>query len=280
VIRFATALVVLAVTALVAFLAAAAFPLVASGEFSAVLLGPWRPTGSPGAFGIAPMIVATLWLSVMATALATPMAIGVCAFAQGVGPRPLARLAMAAVHLMTGIPTVLYGFVSVFLLVPMLRQAGAGGFSLLAAGLTLAALVFPTIAITLQGRLEAAGPGLRLTCAAVGMRPAATFRRVLLPACGPGVAAAILLGFCRASGDTVVALMVAGNAAVMPVSALDSVRTLTAHIGLVLATDWSSPEFRSIGAAGLLLFVFNALLTAAVRRAGPTEPSRATAPRR
>ncbi|MBN2489433.1 MAG: ABC transporter permease subunit [Planctomycetes bacterium] len=270
--RLASLLVVLGVAGVAAFLVASALPLFASGEFFEILLGRWRPYASPGEFGIAPMIVGTILLAATATLLAAPAAIGLVAFAHGIAPRPLARLAMASVHFMTGIPTVLYGFVSVSLLVPFLRNAGAGGFSLLGAGLTLAALVLPTITLTLHSRIEATGLEVRLDCAALGMRPADTFLRVLLPRSGPGLLSATLLGFCRAAGDTVVALMVAGNAPQFPSSYLDSVRTLTAHIALVLSTDWSSPEFRSIAAAGLLLFVFNTALTAALRRLGPAEP--------
>jgi len=269
--RLAALLVALGVAGVAAFLVASALPLIVSGEFLELLLGRWRPSASPPSFGIAPMVAATLLLASTAALIAAPLALGVVAFAQGIGPRPLARLSMATVHFMTGIPTVLYGFVSVFLLVPILRHLGMGGFSLLAASLALALLVAPTIVLTLQGRIEAAGPEIRISCAALGLRPADTFLRVLLPLCGPGLLSAILLGFCRAVGDTVIALMVAGNAPQFPGTLLDAGRALTAHIALVLATDWSSPEFRSIAAAGLLLFLFNTVLAAALRRLGPKE---------
>jgi len=262
----ATVVSAVAVLGIVAFLAAGAVPLLASGEAFAVLFGRWRPYA--GQYGIAPMIVGSLCLAVSALALAFPVAVGICGFAYGLAPRRLGRLVLGVVHFMTSIPTVIYGFVAVFLLVPHVRQAfGAGsGMSLLTATLTLAVLILPTIVLLIHVRLQQLDPGVRLACSALGLTPAQSFLSVLVPASRRGLVAAAVLGFSRAMGDTLIALMVAGNAPQFPASPLDSVRTLTSHIPLVLASSWSGPEYRTVAAAGLLLLLLAASLTLAIRR--------------
>jgi len=279
-IKAAAAVSAMAVILIVGFLLFAAFPLLASGEFFSLVAGRWRTSVVPAQHGIAPMIAGSFCLSTLAVLLAYPAAIGVCGFAHSLGPRPLRRPILGLVHLMTGIPTVIYGFVSVFLLVPLVRGVfdGSSGFSLLAAALALAILVLPTIVILLHVQLRQIDPNVTLTCAALGMTPAQTFLRVLLPVSRMGLVAAAVLGFCRAVGDTLIALMVAGNATQFPGSLLDSIRTLTSHIALVLATDTHSEEYRSVFAAGLLLFCMTAILSLAIRRlchSDNTHPSHA-----
>ena len=253
---------------ILAFLLASVASLIFSGELLPQLVGAWRPYPEPGEYGIGPMIAGSLLLAVSAMLLAFPVSVGICCFAHGLAPRPLARITLAVVHWMTAVPTVIYGFVAVFLLVPLVRAAFATGtgFSLLAAAITLAILIVPTVTLLIHVRLEQVGPDAALTCRALGMSPAQALRHVLLAQARPGLVAGAVLGFGRAIGDTLVALMVAGNAAQIPASPTDSVRTLTAHIALVVATDWQSPAFRSIAAAAALLFVLTAVLTAAVRR--------------
>jgi phosphate transport system permease protein len=253
---------------ILAFLLVSVAPLVFSGEFLALLVGPWRPYAVPGEYGIGPMIAGSFILAPLALLVAFPASVGICCFAHGLAPRPLARVALAVVHWMTAVPTVIYGFVSVFLLVPLVRGAFStgSGFSLLAATITLAILIVPTVTLMIHVRLEQLEPEAGLTCRALGMSPAQALRHVLLVQARPGLVAGAVLGFCRAIGDTLIALMVAGNAAQIPTSPTDSIRTLTAHIALVLATDWQSPAFRSIAAAAMLLFLLTAALTAAVRR--------------
>ena len=264
----AMSLLAAAVVAILALLIYSCVPLLASGELFTALTGKWRPYASPGEYGIGAMVAGSVLLACVALVLAFPLAVGVCAFAHGLAPKPLARCALAVVHFMTSIPTVVYGFVSVFLLVPLLRQSfGSGtGYSLLAAGLTLCVLILPTIVLLIHVTLQQIDPSVRVACAALGMTPAQTQIRVLFPLARRGLLAAAVLGFCRAIGDTLIALMVAGGAPQTPASLLDSIRTLTSHIAMVVATDWHSPEFRSLAAAGLVLFLVTACLTSAIRR--------------
>ena len=257
-----------AVWAIVLFLCYAAMPLFFSGEFPRVVTGAWRPYGSPADYGIAPMIVGSLLLALAALAIAFPVALGVCGFAHGIAPRCLGKILLSVIHFMTSIPTVIYGFVSVWLLVPLVRNTlSAGtGFSLLTAALTVSLLILPTIVLLIDVGFRQIDSDIKLACHALGLSPAQAQLRVLFPMARRSLVAAAVLGFCRAVGDTLIALMVAGNAPQIPSSPTESIRTLTSHIALVVATDWYSPEYRSVAAAGLLLFLLSAGLSIMIRR--------------
>ncbi len=251
----ATGISAVAILFMLALLVYFCLPLIASGGMSVVLSWEWKPFS--GHFGILPMCVGSLFLSAFALCLAFPMAIGICGFVTVLAPGCLARFLLALVHFMTSIPTVIYGFVSVFLLVPLVRdwlKIGAG-FSFLTAGLTLSLLILPTIVLIFHARLQQIDPMLRLAAEAMGLTPARQFLHVLIPASSRGLAVAAVLGFGRAMGDTLISLMLAGNAPQVPGSLFDSVRTLTAHIALVVATDSQSMSYRSVFASGLILFL-------------------------
>ncbi len=263
--RLAALLTVGAVLAILGFLLWFSLPLADPEGLSQVLSWRWRPF--QGEFGILPMLCGSLLLSVSAMAMALPVGVGVCCFAHGVGPRRPAALVMALVRLMTSVPTVVYGFAAVFLLVPLVRAAFWGsGFSWLAAALVLGLLVLPTVVLVLHTQFALVEPRVRLTCAALGLTRAQAVARVVLPAARRGLLAATALGFGRAVGDTLVPLMLAGNAAQVPGSPLDSMRTLTAHIALVVATDSQSAAYLSLFACGLILFSITVAVNLTLRR--------------
>jgi ABC-type phosphate transport system, permease component len=244
---------VLCVAAILGFLAYFCLPLVTEGQLGAVLSWHWRPM--QGQFGILPMAVGSLLLGGAAMLLAYPLGLGLCLFVHGLGPAKAARPLMALVRLMTSVPTVVYGLVSVFLLVPLIRSGFSGsGFSWLAALLVLALLVLPTIVLVIDSQLRLVAPGLRLTAAALGLTRAQELLHLALPLSARGLKAAAVLGFGRAVGDTLIPLMLSGNAAQVPHGLLDSLRALTAHIALVVATDSQSAAYNSLFACGVILF--------------------------
>jgi len=258
-----------AVLAIFGFLAWFSLPLLTGEGLAQVLSWRWRPL--QGEFGILPMVVGSLCLSASAMLVAFPVGVGVCCFAHGVGPRRPAAMAMAVIKFMTSVPTVVYGFTAVFLLVPLVRSAfGGSGFSLLAAALVLSLLVLPTVVLVLHAQFALVEPQVRLTTAALGLSRAQTVAHVVLPAARRGLFASAALGFGRAVGDTMVPLMLAGNAAQVPGSALDSVRTLTAHIALVVATDSQSTAYLSLFACGLILFGTTVAVNLTLRRMSRT----------
>jgi phosphate transport system permease protein len=259
----------LAVFAIFGFLLYFSLPLFFQGNFADILLGPWRPFYN--SFGILPMIIGSVSLALLALVLAYPVGLGICLFAHGLGPPKLARPVLAMIHFMTGIPTVVYGFVSAVLLVPFLRSGFtfSSGFSLLAAALTLSLLILPTIVLLMNSQLQQVTSATRLTAAALGIHPAQELIWITLPAASRGLTTAAILGFGRAIGDTLIALMVAGNAAQIPHSVFDSIRTLTAHIALVVATDSQSAAFHSLFACGLILFAITTSINLALHWISP-----------
>lgn len=247
-------------------------PLFTDGGLVKVFSWHWQPYA--GQFGILPMVAGSLMLSLGALLLAAPLAAGISSLILLLGESRFSRLIGAFIHYMTSIPTVIYGFVSVFLLVPLLRdgfQKGTG-FSLLAALLTLSLLILPTIVLVFQARLKQIHASVHLTAMALGVGSAAYIYRILLPLATKGFLVALILGFGRALGDTLISLMLAGNAPIVPTSLLDSFRSLTAHIGLVVATDSQSTFYHSVFAAGLILFLIMAIINLLIRRLGGHEP--------
>jgi phosphate transport system permease protein len=255
----------LAVCAILGFLAYFSLPLIFLGQVGQIFAWRWRPF--QGDFGILPMIVGSLLLAFSALLLAYPLGVGLCGFAFSQRQKPWGRLVLAVVRLMTGVPTVVYGFVSVFLLVPLIRTyfAQGTGFSWLAATLTLSLLILPTIVLLIWTQLEQTAVEVRLAAIALGFTPSQELLWILLPQASRGLLAAVILGFGRAVGDTLIALMLAGNAPQIPHSPLDALRTLTSHIALVLATDSTSLAYQSVFASGLILFGIAAAVNLALR---------------
>lgn len=254
----------LCVAALFGFLAWFALPLFTGDQLGGVLSWHWRPTA--GEFGILPMVVGSLLLGGSAMLLAYLLGLGVCCFLHGLGPAWAAGPLLGVVRLMTSVPTVVYGLVSVFLLVPLVRGGFSGsGFSWLAAALTLALLVLPTIVLVIDSQLRLIGPPLRLTAAALGLTRGQELLHLALPLSARGLKAAAVLGFGRAIGDTLIPLMLSGNAAQVPGTPLDSLRALTAHIALVVATDSQSAAYTSLFACGLILFLTTLLVNVGLR---------------
>lgn len=243
-------------------------PLFTMDGLGKVLSWHWRPY--EGQFGILPMMVGSLMLSMGALALACPLAVGVSSLTVILGDSLPSRAILAVIHYMTSIPTVIYGFVSVFMLVPLIRQwfDKGTGFSLLAAMLTLSVLITPTIVLVYRARLEQIQSGVFITSEALGISRAAYVRKILIPLAKKGLVVAVTLGFGRAIGDTLVSLMLAGNSPIVPNSVFDSFRSLTAHIGLVVATDSQSTFYHSVFAAGLILFLIMTGVNLIIRRLG------------
>jgi len=260
----AAAIAALAVLAIFGFLLWFALPVFRGEALASLLSWTWRPLR--GEFGILPMLAGSLCLALSAMLLAYPLALGLCCFIHGAGPARAARPMLAMVRGMTSVPTVVYGLVSVFLLVPLIRSGFSGsGFSWLAAALTLALLVVPTIVLLIDSRFRDVQSAIGPTAAALGFSPVQQLVRLTLPLSARGLGAAAALGFGRAIGDTLIPLMLAGNAARVPHSLLDPLRTLTSHVALVVATDSQSLVYSSLFACGVVLFLVTLLVNLALR---------------
>jgi phosphate transport system permease protein len=228
----------------------------------------WAPT--KGHFGILSMIISSLAVTFNAILLGVPLALA-CAItlAEFTPPRWVVVL-KPTIELLAGIPSVVFGFLGVIFLVPLIREyLGGPGLSLLAASIILAIMILPTVTSISIDALQAVPLLYKEGALAMGATHWQAIRYVLLPAARSGVVTAIILGMARAIGETMAVIMVAGNALKIPHSILDPVRTLTSTIALEMG--YSTGDHRqALFAAGIILFVFimalNILATTLMRR--------------
>ncbi len=241
------------------------WPLLSSGQFLTLLTQEWRP--EEGTFGIYPMLVGSFAISFLALCLSFPLSLGTAFVASTLAPRPIRQAVLVMVRFMSGIPTVIYGFVAIFLLVPYMREqiTGGSGLNILTASTVLALLIAPTMIVFFVNGLRNVPSGYCHAVDALGGRPVQKLLYLLLPQAWPTIIAGIIMGLGRAMGDTLISLMVAGNSVAIPQGAMDSGRTLTAHIGLVIAADFSSMEFKTIFACGLVLYIFTGFVVTVLR---------------
>jgi phosphate transport system permease protein len=246
------------------FMIVLGLPLFREVSIVEMVFAPWSPY--QGGYGIGPMVCGTLWIAFSATAIALPLSLGTSFVVTSLGGAGLRRFLWALVRFMTGIPTVIYGFVGIFLLVPLVRsRLGGPGMSVAAAALMLAVMISPTMILFFSESLLAVDPAYCQAAKALGANRLQRLLYVRLPRAVGGMTAGFILALGRALGDTLIALMLAGNAIAAPENLLDPARTLTAHIALVKAADYDSLEFRSIFACGIALYLFTTAAVISVR---------------
>lgn len=226
-----------------------------------IFFSAWDPMA--GDFGILPMIKGSFFIAFPALLTAILPSLGFAVFASETGNRYFKKAAVSLIRAASAIPTIVYAFCGVFFLVPLLRSAGVpgSGYSVFTAVIVLSILISPTMILYFYQGFEAIDPSLKSGADALGATKAEKTAFLILPLAKKDIYAGIFLGFGRAVGDTMISLMVAGNAVAAPESMWDSARSLTAHIGLVMAADYDSMEFRSIFACGLILYVSTGLIS-------------------
>ena len=257
------------VCAVFALIACFALPVVFSAQGGQIFSWVWRPDTHE--FGILPMLGGSLLLAFSALAAGWPLGLALCCWLLCPdlgGPSWLRALVGGLVRLMTAIPTVVYGFAAVFLLVPVVREAAGKGSGLcwLSAALMLALLILPTMVLVMDSAMRTKEKDVRITAAALGFTRSQTLACLVLPASRRWLLTAAILGFGRAVGDTLIPLMLTGNAPHVPESLFGSLRTLTAHMGLVTATEVGGPAYNSLFVAGGLLLLTSACVSLALRK--------------
>ena len=240
-------------------------PLFSVHSLTLLLTQAWAP--DQGLYGIFPFICGTCAIVSLSLLIAFPLSLGNAILIHLLAPRRLAGFLHRIIKLMTGVPTVVYGFVGIFLLVPLVREwfYRGSGMCILSASVLLALLISPTMILVFIESFAAIPTAHIRALEALGGTRRQKLVYVILPGAKTGIITGLLLALGRALGDTMIALMVAGNATASPESVLDSVRTLTAHIALVMAADFDSMEFKTIFACGIILYLWTALLTLSLR---------------
>lgn len=217
----------------------------------------WKPTAEPPSFGILNMILATVLGTVGAVLIGVPIGLLTAVFLSEVAPRRLAGVVRPAIELLAGIPSVIYGFFGMLVIVPAIRAAFPNrsiGESLLAVMLILSIMVLPTIVSVSENALQAVPVSYREASLGLGATPVSTIFRVTVPAARSGILAGVILGVGRAVGETMAVVMVAGNMVQFP-TLLGTVRPMTA--GIVMEMSYASGLHRqALFAIGLILFLF------------------------
>lgn len=252
---------ILAVALICVFLFANGVPAIAQIGLPDFLFGTtWRPGND--VYGILPMIVGSVYVTAGAMIVGVPTGILCAIFLSRFASGRVARVLKPGVELLAGIPSVVYGFFGLVIIVPFIRATApvGNGLSLLAAAIILGIMILPTIITVAQSSLDAVPRKYYEGALALGAdHERATFR-VLVPAAASGIVAAVVLGVGRAIGETMAVIMIAGNQPVIPESIFSGVRTMTANI--VLEMGYAADLHRgALVATGVVLFAFILLIT-------------------
>ena len=250
---------VAAVALICAFLFANSIPaFVEIGPLNFLLGTVWRPGND--LYGIFPMIMGSLYVTAGALLLGVPIALLTAIFLARFCPPRLYRLLKPAVNLLAGIPSVVYGFFGLVVLVPFVRNTfGGNGNSILTASVLLAMMILPTIVGVAEAAIRAVPESYYEGSLALGATHERSVFFSVFPAAKSGVMAGVILGVGRAVGETMAVIMVAGNQPRLPSSILEGVRTLTTNI--VMDMSYAIGLHReALIATGTVLFVFIMLI--------------------
>lgn len=218
-----------------------------------LLKSDWEPQA--GKFGIFPMVAASLWVTFGAMVVGAPLGVAGAIFLSEFVPKSVMRVIKPTIELLAAIPSVVYGFIGVMVLAPLIRtQLGGPGLSLLAASIILGIMILPTVISISIDSIQAVPQSYREGSLALGATTWQTIHMVTVRAAKSGIIASIILGMGRAIGETMAVIMVAGNSVRIPQSALDSVRSLTANIALEMSYA-TGLHRQALFATGVVLFI-------------------------
>ncbi len=220
----------------------------------------WHPTSDE--FNLIPMLLGTLLVMSSAVLLATPLGILSAVFCQYYAPPALAKLYRRLIELLAGIPSVVYGFWGLVVLVPIIGRIHPPGASLLAGTLILTLMILPTITLVADASFANVPPDSLRGAAALGLGRWAMVRGVVFPAAKSGLLTGVILETGRAIGETMAVLMVCGNVVQTPKSVFEPVRTLTANIALEMAYAMGNHR-AALFVSGLVLMVMIVALVVA-----------------
>ena len=252
---FCACVSILAVLLICVFLFANGIPAMKEiGLFDFLMGRQWKPNNN--IYGILPMILGSIYVTAGAIVIGVPIGILVAVFMTRFCPKWLYKILKPAVDLLAGIPSVVYGFFGLMVIVPLIRDLfGGSGTSMLAASIVLGIMILPTIISVSESAIRAVPESYYEGSLALGASHERSVFRVVLPAAASGVMAGVILGVGRAIGETMAVIMVAGNQAALPRGMFSGVRTMTANI--VLEMGYAADLHReALIATAVVLFVF------------------------
>ncbi len=270
--RAMAGLVAAAIMLVLGFLIYAAWPFLRQAEIELLWSRDWFPFEN--SYGMAPALLGTLWVVLLAVALALPLAVAAAVLTSELLPAAWRGGVRLTMEVLAGIPSVVYGLLGLWLLLPFLEAQLEllTGRSLLAAGLLLAAMILPTIMVMSEDALRDVPRQQRHAAMSLGLDWNARLWRVLLPQAWPGIRSASLLALGRALGETIAVMLVVGSIDRLPqpwYNLLQPAQTLTSRIGRELAeTSMGSLHWGALMASGLLLAVLALIVAGAAQWPG------------
>lgn len=246
---------ILAVVLICVYLFASGVPAIGEIGVTDFLFGTkWKP--SSGYYGIFPMIIGSILVTGIAVVIGVPIGILCAVFMSHYCPKKLYRFVKPAINLLAGIPSIVYGFFGLVVIVPIMKELfGGSGKSLLTAGILLGIMILPTVIKTTESSLNAVPKSYYEGALALGATHERSVFFASLPAAKSGILAAIILGVGRAIGETMAVILVAGNQTVIPKSITSGIRILTSNI--VMEMGYAGGLHReALIATGVVLFVF------------------------
>jgi len=219
----------------------------------------WYPTSSPPDFGILPLLVASLAVTVVSALISIPLGVMTAIYLAEIASARIREIFKPVVELLAALPSVVIGFFGMVVVAPFLQDTFdlATGLNLLNASLMLAFMSVPTICSISEDAIYSVPLELKEASLALGATHWETIRRVMIPASLSGISTAVILGMSRAIGETMVVLMVAGGAALIPTSIFKPVRPMPASIAAEMAeAPFRGDHYHALFAIGIVLFLF------------------------
>jgi len=232
----------------------------------------WYPTASPSAqYGLLPLLLGTIWVSLGAILLSLPFGIAVAVYLAEIASLRVRNFLKPLIELLAGIPSVVYGFFGLVVIVPFLQQSFKlpVGETALAGSIVLAIMALPTIITVAEDAMRTVPRATKEASLALGATQWQTIYRVIIPYAKSGITSAAVLGIGRAIGETMAVLMVTGNAAVIPHTLLEPVRTIPATIAAELGeASAGSGHYQALFALGCILFLITMIISISIEFIG------------
>lgn len=217
----------------------------------------WYPTYDPPSFGIFPLVVGSLIVTLISTLIAVPLGVLAAIYISEIAPRRIKEVLKSVIELLAGLPSVVLGFFGMVIVAPWLQETFdlPTGLNIMNASVILAVMAIPTISSISEDALYAVPQEFKEASYALGATKFETIVQVIVPAALSGISTAVMLGMARAIGETMVVLMVAGGAAAIPESLFDPVRPMPASIAAEMGeTPYGSAHYQALFAIGMVLF--------------------------
>ena len=224
----------------------------------------WYPTYDPPSFGIFPLVIGSLIVTLIATVIAVPLGVMAAIYISEIAPQRVKEILKSVIELLAGLPSVVLGFFGMVIVAPWLQETFdlPTGLNIMNASVILAIMALPTISSISEDALYAVPREFKEASYALGATKFETIAQVIVPAALSGISTAVMLGMARAIGETMVVLMVAGGATAIPEGLFDPVRPMPASIAAEMGeTPYGSAHYQALFAIGMVLFfltlVFN-----------------------